>query len=53
MLGVDAPLEWVDTGAKAYGMVVRVPQALREDAAKRPCDHAWVIRYERETAKQP
>ena len=46
MLGYDEPLEWVDTGKKAYGMVVRVPEALREHPERRPGAHAWVIRFE-------
>jgi alpha-L-fucosidase len=46
MLGHDAPLEWVDTGKKAYGMSVRIPRAWRDDPAKRPSRHAWVIKFE-------
>jgi alpha-L-fucosidase len=46
MLGYDEPLEWVDTGKDAYGMVVRIPEEMRRDSSRRPCDHAWVIRFE-------
>jgi alpha-L-fucosidase len=46
LLGYDEPLEWVDTGKDAYGMVVRIPEAMRRDASRRPCAHAWVIRFE-------
>ena len=46
LLGHDQPLEWVDTGKKAYGMVVRIPEALRRQHEKRPGAHAWVIRFE-------
>jgi alpha-L-fucosidase len=46
LLGHDTPLEWVDTGKDAYGMVVRVPEVMRRDATRRPCEHAWVIRFE-------
>jgi hypothetical protein len=27
-------------------MSVRIPEELRTDPAKRPCQHAWVIRFE-------
>ena len=45
-MGLDTPLEWVDTGKDAYGMVVRIPKELRADPARRPSEHAWVIRFE-------
>ncbi len=46
MLGHDEPLEWVDTGKNAYGMVVRIPEAMRRDPSARPGEWAWVIRFE-------
>jgi alpha-L-fucosidase len=46
ILGLDTPLEWVDTGKDAYGMVVRIPKELRADPARRLSEHAWVIRFE-------
>jgi alpha-L-fucosidase len=52
LLGYDKPLEWVDTGKKAYGMSVRLPEELRGDPSKRPCQHAWVIRFEWDRADE-
>jgi alpha-L-fucosidase len=46
ILGYPHPLapnaSWVDTGS-AYGMVVRIPEELRQQGRRPP---AWVIRYE-------
>jgi len=52
MLGRDEPLEWVDTGKDAYGMVVRIPEEMRRDASRRPGEHAWVIRFEWDAADE-
>jgi len=52
LLGYERPLEWVDTGKKAYGMSVRIPEELRADPAKRPCRHAWVVRFEWDRADE-
>jgi len=52
LLGHGEPLEWVDTGKDAYGMVVRVPEEMRRDASRRPCEHAWVIRFEWDQANE-
>jgi len=46
MLGHDEPLEWVDTGKNAYGMVVKIPESMRHDTSARPGEWAWVLRFE-------
>lgn len=46
MLGHDEPLEWVDTGRDKWGMSIRIPGEMIRDPNTRPCDHAWVLRFE-------
>ncbi|MFN8207471.1 MAG: alpha-L-fucosidase [Bacteroidales bacterium] len=45
LLGYDKPLEWVDTGSDNWGMSARVPEEMLHDPAKRPCKHAWVLKF--------
>ena len=45
MLGYDQPLEWVDTGRKKWGMSIKIPEEMLKNPDKRPCDHAWVIKF--------
>lgn len=45
MLGYNKPLKWVDTGSKLWGMSAEVPKEMLYDKSKRPCKHAWVIKF--------
>lgn len=46
MLGYGKSLEWVDTGKKHWGMSVRIPDEMLHDPSLRPCNHAWVLKFE-------
>jgi alpha-L-fucosidase len=45
MLGYTKPLEWVDTG-EHWGLVAKIPEEMLSDPSKRPCQHAWVLKFE-------
>ncbi len=45
MLGYDKPLEWVDTGMKLWSLSAKIPEEMLRDSTKRPCKHAWVLRF--------
>lgn len=45
LLGYDKPLKWVDTGSKRWGMSAEVPKEMLYDKSKRPCRHAWVLKF--------
>ncbi len=45
LLGYDRPVEWVDTGERLWGLTARVPAEMIEDPSKRPCRHAWVLKF--------
>lgn len=45
LLGCDKPLEWVDTGSKNWGMSAKIPEEMLYDESKRPCKHAWVLKF--------
>ncbi len=46
MLGYEVPLPWVDTGEALWGVTVRLPEEMLPDPGRRPCRHAWVLRFE-------
>jgi len=46
MLGYDQPLEWVDTGRNHWGMSAKIPEEMLNRPEKRPCKHAWVLKFE-------
>ncbi|NJK98258.1 MAG: hypothetical protein HC905_28110, partial [Bacteroidales bacterium] len=46
LLGYEKPLEWVDTGRKLWGMSARIPEEMVSDPSRRPCKHAWVLKFE-------
>lgn len=52
LLGYDKPLEWVDTGRKKWALSARIPEEMLNDPAKRPCKHAWVLRFEYDKENQ-
>lgn len=45
MLGYDKPLKWVDTGMKLWSLSAEIPEEMLRDPLKRPCKHAWVLRF--------
>lgn len=45
MLGYDQPLEWVDTGLTHWGMSAKIPEEMLNDPSRRPCQHAWVLKF--------
>ncbi|MBL7110955.1 MAG: alpha-L-fucosidase [Bacteroidales bacterium] len=46
ILGHDEPLKWVDVGRRQWGMSAKIPEEMLGDPSKRPCKHAWVLRFE-------
>ncbi|MBN2092714.1 alpha-L-fucosidase [candidate division KSB1 bacterium] len=46
MLGYDKPLKWVDTGRKLWALSAKIPAEILIDHNKRPCQYAWVLKFE-------
>jgi alpha-L-fucosidase len=46
LLGYDKPLEWVDTGTRAWGVSAKIPEEMLGNPGARPCQHAWVLKFE-------
>lgn len=45
MLGYDKPMKWVDTGLTTWGVSAKIPEVMLRDPSKRPCKHAWVLKF--------
>lgn len=45
LLGQKEPVKWYDMGDKLWGMTIELPATMKE-VAKRPGQHAWVIKFE-------
>jgi alpha-L-fucosidase len=45
LLGYEKPLEWVDTGSDNWGMSAEIPAEMLQFPARRPCKHAWVLKF--------
>ena len=46
MLGYEKPLEWVDTGRNLWALSAKIPEEMIRDKSKRPCQYAWVLKFE-------
>jgi len=46
LLGYDKPIKWVDTGRNAWALSAKIPEEMLTDESKRPCKHAWVLKFE-------
>lgn len=50
LLGYDKAISWVET--PKWGLVAKIPDEMLYDASKRPCQHAWVFRFEWDKADE-
>lgn len=46
LLGHNKPLRWVDTSRKNWALSAKIPEEMISDPTKRPCQYAWVLRFE-------
>lgn len=46
LLGYEKPIEWVDTGRRSWALSAKIPEEMLTEKSKRPCKHAWVLKFE-------